>query len=174
MTARPRVGDLIRGLEVRLSFRLNRRLVDPTAVLSGIRNPNCDLLAAVMLERICRRLSQADFGCDHAHVGYAGPAARSACGAGRMGISVDLVRPERRMEREEDAYELHLSACISASLRPRPPLRFFWRPVKVPPSEDDLVHWAELRSTIEEFLKAEGATGLVWDGPMEGESGRGA
>jgi hypothetical protein len=82
-----------------------------------------------------------------------------------MIILVDLVRPDRPMEKkeEEDTYELHLSTA-----QPWSPLRFFSRPVRVPPSEDDLVHWAKLRSTIEEFLSAEGATGLVWDNSRQG------
>lgn len=168
MTVSPRGGDNLQGLHGRLLFRLSRAIVDPTAILPEIRASRCDLLAAVVLERSCRELRAAGLDCDHAYAGLAGPHSVSACSVDRMIVSLDLFRTDRSDERQEDAYALHLSAAIAPSGLYRPRFRFFSRRASVPPSESDLVHWAKLRSTIEEFLNAQGASGLVWDDSKNG------
>lgn len=125
------------------TFRLLNARVDPTGVLSAIKVPRSDVLAACALEQICIGLRRHSFSIDHAETGH-GPYA-SCCGNLRETLLFFvLTRDCQRVGDQESTYELQISAA--RRYQRKIPLLNHRR--NFPPSNSDSSTWETLVASV--------------------------
>lgn len=143
-----RTYTALHGLSRRLVFSLSNSSVDPTCALSSITFPVvADLLAALLLERLCQQLRKHGFPFTSAETGrgrYAGSISETT----EMSIVMTLARVDEGSS-DPSHYELEVSCQRPARSR------LFETAQSASPSDQDYGAWETLQKTILDALRDE-------------------
>ena len=152
--------DTIKGLAGWVRFRVSRQSADPDGILSAIRAKGaCDLIAAAVLERLCRGLRTDGFPFDHPATGFGGAYATTLCRLQDLYLTVFLFRLKRGDDADEE-YEIQAAAARTRAGR----RWIFSRRIIVSASQGELTTWERLRGSLKEALNEHvSASDLKWD-----------
>jgi hypothetical protein len=151
LITRKKSYSVLHGLSRHLLFHLPNAGVDPTGALSAIELPvTADLLAALLLERLCEQMRKRGFPFGAAETGH-GRYAASISETPEMSIDVMLARIDQEPS-DPSHYELQVSCQ-------RPvPSRLFKTLQSASPSDQDYRAWETLQNAIVDALREEFGT----------------